>query len=255
MTDTQPRTSIQPPPLMIIPATDLGNVEVSKAGNLYLLTDARGDIRPDGRGLGLYRLDTRILSASILRVNGAQLTLLRGPYREGDVDTIQLTNPEMRRNPADKHAAAQALERRELSVTRSRRIDGSPARGGRHRVLLGHRGGAPGRARTRRRHGRYLRGPGLSAACPWDAPTDRHRRRPGRLRLRRARRPAGHHDGHPARSADPGRDRGRCLARGQRRRELGGAPRPARSPRRRVDGRARPGRGADTARRRRSPPW
>ena len=124
MTDAQPRTSIQPPPLTIIAATDLGNVEVAKAGNLYLLTDARGDIRPDGRGLGLYRLDTRILSASILRLNGAQLTLLRGPNREGDSDTIQLTNPELRRNPADKHAAAPALERQELSVTRARRIDG-----------------------------------------------------------------------------------------------------------------------------------
>jgi len=124
MTDVQPRMRIQPPPVKIIPATDLGSVEVSKAGNLYLLTDARGDIRSDGRGLGLYRLDTRILSASILRVNGSQLTLLRGPYREGDADTIQLTNPELRRNPADKHAEARALERQELSVTRTRRIDG-----------------------------------------------------------------------------------------------------------------------------------
>ena len=124
MTDVQPRTTIEPRPVKMIPATDLGNVEVAKAGNLYLLTDARGDIRPDGRGLGLYRLDTRILSASTLRVNGAQLTLLRGPYREGDADTIQLTNPELRRNPADKHAEAQALLRQELSVTRTRRING-----------------------------------------------------------------------------------------------------------------------------------
>ena len=108
----------------IIPATDLGNVEVAKEGNLYLLTDPRGDIRLDGRGLGLYELDTRILSTSILRLNGAQLTLLRGPYRDDGADTIQLTNPELRRNPADKRTAGPSLARRELSVTRTRRIEG-----------------------------------------------------------------------------------------------------------------------------------
>ena len=117
--------TIPAPPASIIPATDLGNVEVAKAGNLYLLTDPRGDIRPDGRGLGLYLLDTRILSSSILRVNGSGLTLLRGPHREGEIDTIQLTNPELRRNPADKHGATAPLALRELSVTRARRIDGT----------------------------------------------------------------------------------------------------------------------------------
>ena len=108
----------------ILPATDLGNVEVAKEGNVYLLTDPRGDIRLDGRGLGLYELDTRILSTSILRLNGAQPTLLRGPYRDNGADTIQLTNPELRRNPADKRTARPSLARRELSVTRTRRIEG-----------------------------------------------------------------------------------------------------------------------------------
>ncbi len=107
----------------IIPATDLGSVEVAKEGNLYLLTDPRGDIRLDGRGLGLYQLDTRILSTSVLRLNGAQLTLLRGPYRDSGADTIQLTNPELRRNPADKRTAASSLGRRELSLTRTRRLE------------------------------------------------------------------------------------------------------------------------------------
>ncbi len=72
--------TIPAPPVSIVPATDLGSVEVAKHGNLYLLTDPRGDIRVDGRGLGLYDLDTRILSTSVLRLNGAALTLLRGPY-------------------------------------------------------------------------------------------------------------------------------------------------------------------------------
>ena len=126
MTDTQTVTTVSPPPVTIVPATDLGNVEVAKAGNLYLLTDARGDIRPDGRGLGLYLLDTRVLSASMFLVNGAQLTLLRGPHRDGDMDTIQLTNPELRHNPADKHGARPTRSRCAIfSVTRARRIEGS----------------------------------------------------------------------------------------------------------------------------------
>jgi len=122
-----PRTpvsrTIPPPTVTIVAATDLGNVEVAKRGNLYLLTDPRGDVRVDGRGLGLYELDTRVLSTSMLRLNGATLTLLRGPHRGDGLDTIQLTNPELRRNPHDKRAVASSLAHRELSVTRSRRID------------------------------------------------------------------------------------------------------------------------------------
>lgn len=119
----EPRT-IPAPTVSIVAATDLGSVAVAKHGNLYLLTDARGDIRVDGRGLGLYDLDTRILSTSILRLNGAQPTLLRGPNTDDGSDTIQLTNREQRRNPADKQAAEAIPGRRELSLTRTRRIDG-----------------------------------------------------------------------------------------------------------------------------------
>jgi glycogen debranching enzyme len=116
--------TIPPPATHIVAATDLGNVEVAKHGNLYLLTDPRGDVRIDGRGLGLYELDTRILSTSMLRLNGAPLTLLRGPYLRDGLDTIQLTNPELRRNPSDKRAVGSSLARREVSVTRTRRLDG-----------------------------------------------------------------------------------------------------------------------------------
>ncbi|MEA2619724.1 MAG: hypothetical protein QOC97_497 [Chloroflexota bacterium] len=119
-----PTRTIPPPVVSIIPATDLGSVEVAKRGNRYLLTDHWGDIRIDGRGLGLYDLDTRILSTSILRLNGSPLTLLRGPHTADGADTIQLTNPELRRNPADKRNAASSLARRELSVTRTRLIEG-----------------------------------------------------------------------------------------------------------------------------------
>jgi glycogen debranching enzyme len=121
----RPRLRTIPPPRpMILAATDLGSVEVAKHGNLYLLTDPRGDIRVDGRGLGLYELDTRVLSASMLRLNGAPLTLLRGPYLRDGIDTIQLTNPELRRNPDDKRAAGSSLARRDVSVTRTRQLDG-----------------------------------------------------------------------------------------------------------------------------------
>jgi glycogen debranching enzyme len=116
--------NVPAPVATIVPATDLGSVEVAKSGNVYLLTDGRGDIRIDGRGLGLYDLDTRILSTSILRLNGSALTLLRGPYQDDGADTIQLTNPELRRNPLDKAAAGSDLARRDLSVTRTRHIDG-----------------------------------------------------------------------------------------------------------------------------------
>ena len=61
--------TIPAPPTTIVAATDLGNVEVAKHGNLYFLTDPRGDVRIDGRGLGLYELDTRVLSTSMLRLN------------------------------------------------------------------------------------------------------------------------------------------------------------------------------------------
>ena len=116
--------TIPAPATTILAATDLGNVEVAKHGNLYLLTDPRGDVRIDGRGLGLYELDTRILSTSTLRLNGVPLTLLRGPYLRDGLDTIQLTNPELRRNPEDKHAPPSHLRNRELSVTRTRRLHG-----------------------------------------------------------------------------------------------------------------------------------
>jgi glycogen debranching enzyme len=118
-----PTRTIPAPVVVIVPATDLGSVEVAKRGNRYLLTDGRGDIRIDGRGLGLYQLDTRILSTSVLRLNGVALTLLRGPYQDDGADTIQLTNPELRRNPEDKRTSGTGLARRELSVTRTRRIE------------------------------------------------------------------------------------------------------------------------------------
>ena len=155
--------TIPAPAPTILPATDLGNVEVAKHGNLYLLTDPRGDIRIDGRGLGLYELDTRILSTSILRLNGVPLTLLRGPYRDATaLDTIQLTNPELAAQPRRQARAAVAPAHvGSCSVTRTRRLHGGLHEQVDDRELLGDGRGPRHRARARRRHGRHLRGPRL----------------------------------------------------------------------------------------------
>jgi glycogen debranching enzyme len=122
-----PPTSLPPPRPLIVPATDLGGVGVLKHGNLYLLSDAFGDIHPDSRGLGLYDLDTRVLSCSVLRVNGVRPTLLRGQAASNHISSIQLTNPELRRDPGMKQADEDALARRALSISRRRWIAGGLA--------------------------------------------------------------------------------------------------------------------------------
>jgi len=104
----------------IHPATDLGGVGVLKHGNLYLLTDAFGDIHPDGRGLGLYDLDTRVLSCAVLRLNGSRPTLLRSQVSANHEGSIQLTNPELRRNLDDK--LGEPVARQSLSILRHRWI-------------------------------------------------------------------------------------------------------------------------------------
>ncbi len=118
---------LPPPHPVIVPATDLGGVGVLKHGNLYLLSDPFGNVHPDSRGLGLYDLDTRVLSCAVLRVNGVRPTLLRAQSASNHISTIQLTNPELRRDPALKQGAEAALARRSLSITRRRWIGGGLA--------------------------------------------------------------------------------------------------------------------------------
>jgi glycogen debranching enzyme len=119
--------TLPPPHPTIVPATDLGGVAVLKHGNLYLLSDAFGDIHSDARGLGLYDLDTRVLSCAVLRVNGVRPTLLRGQVAANHVGSIQLTNPELRRDPAMKEAGEDALAKRALAISRRRWIAGGLA--------------------------------------------------------------------------------------------------------------------------------
>jgi hypothetical protein len=97
--------TFQPAEPSIARATDLGGVDVLKQGNLYLITDPFGDIHPDSRGLGLYSGETRILSCSVLRIDGFRPTVLRGDSGDGFRGTIQLTNRATRSPPAARSSA------------------------------------------------------------------------------------------------------------------------------------------------------
>jgi glycogen debranching enzyme len=90
---------------------------------LYLLADELGDITQDGRGLGLYQLDTRVLSCAFLRLNGHRPTLLRAHVAANDEGVIQLTNPELRVDPTHKLSLGSSLRRRSVGLVRHRRID------------------------------------------------------------------------------------------------------------------------------------
>src|SRR5688572_13242243 len=106
----------------IVKATDLGSVQVLKHGNLFLLTDAFGDIHADTRGLGLYRGDSRLLSCAVLRVGGERPVLLQtsvgANYRGG----IQMTNPSADRNPDAKVHPLDELVGRTIGISRERLV-------------------------------------------------------------------------------------------------------------------------------------
>ena len=125
MSRTEPAVhTIAPPERTIVHATDLGGVGVLKQGDLYLLTDPFGDIHPGTRGLGLYHGDTRVLSCAAVTIDGLRPALLRGDTADNFRSTIQLTNADLRRNPADKMAADTVLAHQSLGITRHRVIDG-----------------------------------------------------------------------------------------------------------------------------------
>src|SRR5215212_1986991 len=124
---TTPPMQLPPPNPVIVPATDLGGVGVLKHGNLFLLSDPFGDIHPDSRGLGLYDLDTRVLSCAVLRINGVRPTLRRTQAAANHIATIQLTNPELRRDPSIKNDIGAAVASRAISVMRRRWIGGGLA--------------------------------------------------------------------------------------------------------------------------------
>lgn len=106
----------------IVRATDLGSVQVLKHGNVYLLTDAFGDIHPDSRGLGLYHGDTRLLSCLILRVGGERPVLLQGSVGANCRGGIVMTNASADRNPDAKVHPMDDLTGRTVGITRDRLI-------------------------------------------------------------------------------------------------------------------------------------
>ena len=116
---------VAPPDRVVVHATDLGGVGVLKHGDLFLLTDPFGDIHPDSRGLGLYSGDTRVLSCSVVSVDGSRPALLRGDNDQNFRGTIQLTNAETRRDPADKVTTDHSLARQSLGITRHRVLGGA----------------------------------------------------------------------------------------------------------------------------------
>ncbi|HKF85319.1 MAG TPA: glycogen debranching N-terminal domain-containing protein, partial [Candidatus Limnocylindrales bacterium] len=116
---------VEPVVRPIVKATDLGSVQVLKQGNLFLLTDPFGDVHPDTRGLGLYEGDTRRLSCSILRINGQRPVLLQASAGGNYHGTIQLTNPRIERNLADKVRPEDALASQKVGIGRQRLLTGS----------------------------------------------------------------------------------------------------------------------------------
>jgi glycogen debranching enzyme len=101
-------------------ATDLTGTLVLKHDILFLVCDAFGDVHPDTRGLGLYLGDTRVLNRYELRINGVRPVVLRTGGGAGYGGTIQLTNPDIARNPIEKGDANNILQRQSLGIVRER---------------------------------------------------------------------------------------------------------------------------------------
>jgi glycogen debranching enzyme len=101
-------------------ATDLTGTLVLKHDILFLVCDAFGDIHPDTRGLGLYLGDTRVLNRYEMRINGARPVVLRTGGGAGYGGSIQLTNPDIARNPIEKGDANNILQRQSLGIVRER---------------------------------------------------------------------------------------------------------------------------------------
>ena len=117
-----PTTFVDPVPIPIQKATDLGSVQVLKHGNYYLLTDPFGDIHPDSRGLGLYDSDSRLVSCLSLRVGGVRPVLLQGSMGANFRGAIQLTNPSADRNPDAKVHPLDELVGRTIGIARDRLV-------------------------------------------------------------------------------------------------------------------------------------
>ena len=109
-------------PRPIVKATDLGSVQVLKHLDLFLVSDAFGDIHPDSRGMGLYDGDTRILTCSVLRIAGERPVVLHSDPGGSWRGVVQATNHEFRKDPSDKMGTAERIGRQTISIGRERSI-------------------------------------------------------------------------------------------------------------------------------------
>jgi glycogen debranching enzyme len=109
-------------PRPIVKATDLGSAQVLKHLDLYLVSDAFGDIHPDSRGMGLYDGDTRILSCSALRIADERPVVLHSDPGGSWRGVVQATNPEFRKDPGDKMGGDGRILRQTISIGRERTI-------------------------------------------------------------------------------------------------------------------------------------
>jgi glycogen debranching enzyme len=109
-------------PRPIVKATDLGSAQVLKHLDMFLVSDGFGDIHPDSRGLGLYDGDTRILSCSVLRVQGVRPVVLHSDPGGSWRGIVQATNPEFRKDPGDKMGGDELILRQTISIARERTI-------------------------------------------------------------------------------------------------------------------------------------
>ena len=109
-------------PRPIVKATDLGSAQVLKHLDLFLVSDAFGDIHTDSRGMGLYDGDTRVLSCSVLRIAGERPVILHSDPGGSWRGVVQATNPEFRKDPGDKMGTDDRILRQTISVGRERTI-------------------------------------------------------------------------------------------------------------------------------------
>ena len=107
----------------IVAATDLGGSTVLKRGGVFLLTDERGDVVPDPRGLGMYVGDTRMLSRMTLLVGGRPPTVLRTDPGGADRGTIVMANPDLAVGGGTAALVGGPLPARSLGIVRKRRLD------------------------------------------------------------------------------------------------------------------------------------
>ena len=105
-------------------ATDLTGILVLKHDDLFMVSDAFGDMREDNRGLGLYLGDTRMLSVYEMRLNGTRPVVLRTGSAASYRSTLQLTNPDLLHMPVGAPDGELVLRRHQLGIVRDRVIAG-----------------------------------------------------------------------------------------------------------------------------------